>query len=240
MTNKHVLEEADVVSALCHNEDLNNPGYPSEVVATMMFNIKNGIVFYHPDQNVDLCAVPIGPILMQARDAGTPLFYGSLNSDIIPEDDARENFDAIEDVTMVCCPNGLFDEINSVPLVRRGITASAIGRKFNGKGEFVVDMACFPGSSGSPIFIFDRMGYYDKKENVTKMGSWRLVFVGILYSGPLITNKGTITLGVTPSIEVASMMHLGNAMRSSRISEVCNQIAIWIKNREANASPAPQ
>lgn len=37
---------------------------------------------------------------------------------------------------------------------RRGITATNINFDYNGKKEFVIDAACFPGSSGFPVFIW--------------------------------------------------------------------------------------
>jgi len=79
------------------------------------------------------------------------------------------------------------------------------------------DMACFPGSSGSPIFLFNRDGCLDRKNNAYMMGATGFFLVGVLYSGPLITNEGRIVLGQAPTVEVASMMHLGYAISSAEI-----------------------
>jgi len=57
---------------------------------------------------------------------------------------------------MIGYPNGLWDHVNNLPLIRRGITASHPGVDYqiegqNGPGVTVIDMACFPDSSGSPV-----------------------------------------------------------------------------------------
>ena len=54
---------------------------------------------------------------------------------------------------MIGYPIGLIDEYNNKPIVRKGITATTYNIDYNGKKEFLIDIACFPGSSGSPIFI---------------------------------------------------------------------------------------
>ena len=220
VTNKHVISNADEISALCHLENRASLGHPSDAVTTISIDLRATPVFLHPNQSVDLCALPIAPFLTQEAQAGRSLFYKTCDYSIIPSDTDWDHFDAIEEVTMIGCPSGLYDEVNGLPLVRRGITASPLSKRFKGNDEFVVDMACFPGSSGSPVFLFDKMGYFDKKNGSLNLGGTRLVLVGILYSGPMITNQGTITLGIAPSVQVASMMHLGNVIRSSQLKEI--------------------
>ncbi|CAA2136741.1 serine protease [Hyphomicrobium sp. ghe19] len=149
VTNKHVIEGSDQVTALCHLADDGKPS--GKFIACGMPTTRN-CVFHHPDANVDLCAVPIGNIMQAAIALKTPLFITHLALDLIPDDEDWKYFDAIEEVTMIGCPNGLSDEANNLPIVRRGITATSLGKLYNGKPEFMVDMACFPGSSGSPCF----------------------------------------------------------------------------------------
>jgi hypothetical protein len=160
----------------------------------------------------------------QASAANTPIFLVTLGLDLIPEADDWNYFDAIEEVTMIGCPNGLSDEANNLPIVRRGITATSLGKLYNGKPEFMVDMACFPGSSGSPVFLHDRAGYFDRKKNSYMMGGHRIKLVGVLYAGPQITNAGQDILTKPSKFEVATMMHLGNAIRSSELRELDAEI----------------
>jgi len=218
VTNKHVLAQSNRIIAICHlsgNDDL-----PSGKQAECTINIGPEGPFLHPSEDVDLCAVIFQDILNQAKSAGSPIFLKTIGVSEIPESDEWEYFDAIEEVIMIGCPRGLYDQHNNLPLVRRGITATSISKDYNGKHEFVVDMACFPGSSGSPVFIYNRDSYLDRQRNINVIGSYRLKFVGILFAGPLIQNDGTIVYGQAPRVEVASMMHLGFVVRSSAVISI--------------------
>lgn len=216
VTNKHVIEGANAISVVFHIRDDSKPNGKSGGLIKLKMDINHNTVIMHPSSDVDLCAIPILSTINRAKEAGHPVWYVYLDEELIPKKQDWRYFDAIEDVTMIGCPRGLFDDYNNSPLVRRGITSTPVGRPYNGQNEFVVDMACFPGSSGSPVFIYDKMGFFDKKQNSHILGS-RLFLVGILYSGPLITNKGQIVLGTVPSVEVASMMHLGNVIRADEL-----------------------
>ena len=121
---------------------------------------------------------------------------------------------------MVGCPNGLYDGHNKMPLVRQGVTATSLYRDFDGRPEFMVDMACFPGSSGSPIFVHNTIGYFDRYSREVQVGKERIFFVGILYAGPQIDNRGVITMGVKERFSVQTMMHLGQAIRSNELSKL--------------------
>ena len=221
ITNKHVIKGCDMITAICHFADGDQPS--GRFVACNM-TIAPGSYVPHPSADIDLCAIPLGDIMQQAAAKGSPLFLRFLGFDVVPKNDDWDFFDAIEEVTMVGCPNGISDEANNLPIVRRGITASSLAKRYNGKDEFMVDMACFPGSSGSPIFIYDRNGYLDRRANSYIMGQQRLLLVGILYAGPLIANSGQIILGQPPKVEVAAMMHLGNAIRASALTVLDNEI----------------
>ena len=165
ITNKHVVAGADQVVAVCHlhGEVINGRPGPSGELADCVIDLQDGGAVMHPDPTVDLCAVPINGCLQNAMAQGRPVFFMAMTKDDIPGPEDWSNFDAIEEVTMIGCPRGLFDEVNNLPLVRRGITATPLSVKYNGKNEFMVDMACFPGSSGSPVVVYDRNGYLDRK-----------------------------------------------------------------------------
>lgn len=215
VTNRHVLRGCDTIRVVCHLEDEN--GRPSGELANCDISISNRSVVHHFETGVDLCAIPFGLILHQAKDAGKPIFFRPLPMDLVPKEDDWQYFDAIEEITMIGCPNGISDEVNNFPIVRRGITASSLSKRYDSRDEFMVDIACYPGSSGSPIFVYDRNGYLDRKTNTFRLGEQRLKLVGILYAGPQITNTGNVVLMTPPAVTVPSMMHLGNAIRASAL-----------------------
>lgn len=234
VTNKHVVNGANAVVALCHIADASDDKRPSGKFASCTISTNN--VLRHPDKDIDLCAIPMAHILNQAAAANSHLFIVTLGMDLIPADDEWDHFDAIEAVTMIGCPNGLSDEVNNLPIVRSGITATALGKHYNGKPEFMVDMACFPGSSGSPVFLYDRAGYLDRKANTYRVGGHRLKLVGVLYAGPHFTAEGQIVLAKPPQFMVNTMMHLGIVIRSSELRVLDGEIRKLFPSTETSAA----
>ena len=159
VTNKHVVAGCDSMLAVINCGSSNPPNIRNNVTITM------GPRSYveHPNSNVDLCALIISEVAEKMNSAHTPIFAPFATLDDIPSDTEWSNFDAIEDIAMIGCPNGLYDATANLPIVRRGVTASPLANMYNGKNEFMVDMACFPGSSGSPVYLYNPFSYYDKK-----------------------------------------------------------------------------
>lgn len=220
VTNKHVAKGADEFRLLLHEGTGDPNDGPTGQVFTCSLQLVPGAEFDHPDPAVDLCAHSVVGLIESIAESGKHVFLVNLASSNIPANDDWENFDAIEDVTMVGCPRGIFDEKNNIPIARRGITATPLGKKYEGNDQFVVDMACFPGSSGSPIFVYDRNGFLDRKQNTYQIGAQRVFFVGVLFAGPVITNAGKIVMGQPTEVQVATAMHLGYAVRSTAMHAI--------------------
>lgn len=101
---------------------------------------------------------------------------------------------------MVGHPNSLWDATNNLPIVRKGITATNYNVDYNGEKKFLVDMAVFPGSSGSPVFIFNK-GAYTKKDGEVYLGS-RFLFLGIVAEVFIKSLKGEIKVVPVPTANV--------------------------------------
>lgn len=137
---------------------------------------------FHDDY--DLAFTFLNPLFEQIKNRHKKeTFLIPITESLIWNNQKLEDLTSVENVLMFGYPIGLYDQKNVIPLVRNGITSSHPAINFNGKRIGVVDMACFPGSSGSPIFIINEGTYTDKKNNAMVFGS-RIVFLGILYSGP--------------------------------------------------------
>lgn len=118
---------------------------------------------------------------------------------------------------MIGYPNGLWDDINNLPIVRSGLTATPIKYDYRGRKEFLIDSACFPGSSGSPVFIYNE-GSFSTSTGIT-LGS-RFFLAGIMYAGPQITLEGSIVFSNNPSvphIESQSMMNLEMVIKAEKL-----------------------
>lgn len=237
ITNKHVVENADHLIAVCHEVDDAREG-PSGRFVHCVISLSPSFVVKHPDPSVDLCAILFSPTINQAFERGTPLFFKAVTPENVPTDDDWETFDSIEEVLMIGCPRGIYDQFNNLPIVRRGITATPMGKRYEGRPEFMVDMACFPGSSGSPVFLMQTGGYFDRKQQTFNLGGGRFFFVGVLYCGPIITNDGRVVLSQQPRVAVDAMMHLGQVIRSSALLEVEAELRTHIAQLSQSAEAA--
>lgn len=189
-------------------------------------DIAGGInVVYHPDSSVDLCAIPYNIILNILRSKSIHTFHSCLDSSFIPSASVKNELDALEDILMVGYPITLWDETNNMPLFRRGITATHPRLDYNGKKEFLIDAACFPGSSGSPVLICDVGSYTDKRGNIS-MGANRIILLGVLYAGPQHSVEGELKIVSIPTTQskispVASIpTNLGYVIKAERIEEL--------------------
>jgi hypothetical protein len=172
----------------------------------------------HPDPNVDLAVCPIGPLFNQLARAGKRPFYVGIDKDVIPTADVLADLDAVEEIMMVGYPNGLWDCKNNLPIVRQGITGTPAFIDYNDRPEFLIDAACFPGSSGSPVFIVNQ-GIVRRKSG-TNIGSSRILFLGVLYAGPQVTATGRIVIQAAPTnvqpIPVVNVMDEPGHLREGR------------------------
>ncbi len=217
ITNKHVIEGSCKGRIIFTLADSNNDPLDTE---HFRFNLDNFETFWikHPDPVVDLCAMPIAPFLKEAENRNKSLFYISLEKSLIPTEKQLAEFSALEEILMVGYPNGIWDHVNNKPILRKGVTATHPNFDYCGKKEIMIDAACFPGSSGSPVFIFNEGGYRDKKGN-TYLGQNRIILLGVLSAGPQHTTQGEIEIVDVPT-----------GKRPVAISRIPNNLGLIIKS----------
>lgn len=180
ITNRHVAEnKKEIKFGLSRKDNNDNPIYEPPVY--QIYGTQEGII-YHPNSQVDLCAIPITMLINAREQSGTKLFYRYLTKELIPSEEKLKSLEPVEDILLIGYPNGLWDECNNMPIVRKGITASAPYLSYNGRSEFLIDAACFGGSSGSPVIIYDKGTYRNKNDNSVVLGS-RLMLIGVLSQG---------------------------------------------------------
>jgi hypothetical protein len=103
-------------------------------------------------------------------------------------------------------PNALYDKTNFTPIARRGYTATPVALDYCGTPSFLVDASVFPGSSGSPVFIYQE-GY--RQGNSYMLGATRLLFVGVVASVQVQHDVGQIITGSLPKIAFNQILDLG-------------------------------
>lgn len=175
--------------------------------------------FFH--SKYDLCFCFFEPIRKAVeKQISKPIFYITNEENILALEDKLDSLSQLEEVVMIGYPIGLSDEKNNFPIFRKGYTATHPAIDFNGDKIGLVDMACFPGSSGSPIFILNEGSYADKNGNLYA-GS-RVIFLGIQYAVPIYNSVGDIqitTQNPTMHISTRQMTNLGFYIKSTELLE---------------------
>jgi hypothetical protein len=160
--------------------------------------------------------MPIAPLLRLAEEQGKNFFFITLDKSLLPKNEDYDSMYGMDDITMIGYPNGIWDEANNFPVFRKGVTATNPKYDWNNKKEFLIDCACFPGSSGSTVLLVNMGGYF------TRSGlnlATRVKLLGILYAGPQHTATGEIEIVDVPITQ-----------RPVLISRIPNNLGIVIKS----------
>ena len=198
MTNKHVVAGANEgkIQITAKKRDSVEPDLGT-LIAVPVANFATQWIL-HPDPLVDIAVFPIAPLLTFLSERQQEAFYVAFDNNIVADSPFLESLSAIEDIIMIGYPIGLWDLKHNFPIVRRGITATPLYIDFNGRSEFVIDCACFPGSSGSPVLLYND-GSYTTKDGGIVVGQSRINLIGILYAGPQHTATGEIKVFPIPT-----------------------------------------
>lgn len=228
LTNKHVVNGCSQLSTTITTvptqdsvrEDCTADGMTHHTVQTHHLQ---HFVLSHPDPNTDLCAILAMPFMGHLIESQAPILrHMFLDENWLPSAELRSLLRPVEKIVMVGYPNGLWDQTHNLPIVRDGLTGSHPLLNWNGVQQFVVDAACFPGSSGSPVFLLED-GMYRIPGGYTP--GTRVALLGILFGGPLLTMEGRLEQRPIPTAvnEVPvfnAMMNLGYVVRADAILDL--------------------
>ncbi|OQK17080.1 zinc chelation protein SecC [Methyloprofundus sedimenti] len=207
VTNKHVVSGASRgIFNLTIQDDKNRPilGNHEEIILNDLPNF----CIPHPSPDIDLVAIPIGPILNNAQLEGKHYHYIYINKGILASEELLNSLPSMEDIVMIGYPNGIWDAKHNLPIIRRGITATHPRLPLNGKSEFMIDAACFPGSSGSPVFLAN-IGSFVDASGALCTGS-RIALLGTLYAVAQHTTTGEIEVIEVPTDTKTITSHIPN------------------------------
>lgn len=179
--------------------------------------------FGHPDPNIDIAVCPLMPLLeFVKKQHNTDLFLRAVDTSMIPTPAQIAELDAVESVTFIGYPNGVWDSKNLLPVARRGTTASPIEVDFEGTPRFLIDASVFGGSSGSPVFILNQ-GAFATKDGGTAIGL-RFYFVGVIAAVFFRTHLNQIVpvpipTQVQPMAQQQEMIDLGIVFKARTVVE---------------------
>ena len=230
ITNKHVVNynRNETTTFFVHTK--NNIGEPD---GNIQITYTTKWIFH---DTLDICYCYVNPLFEEIKQKlKKEVFYIANDESLIYNSEKLNELSALEELVMVGYPIGLWDQVNNYPIFRKGFTANHPAIDFNDKGIGVVDMACFPGSSGSPIYILNEGSYTDKKGN-TYLGQSRLILIGYLFAGPQYSASGELIVQTIPTQQKISaatkiMVNLGYYIKASEILSFKKQIEIDITSK---------
>lgn len=239
ITNRHVVENATSLrfEVLHGNADLTVPKLGTRTDVTVDVDLASLPWVAHPDPQIDVVAIPARGILNTVLPAsGSQPFYRSLGPNLYPSAAAEADLDAIEELTFVGYPNGWADDVHHTPIFRRAITATPLALPFGGKPTFLLDGSVFGGSSGSPVFVYNRNGY--TAEGSYHVGASRLLLVGIVSATMVRQDLLPLEVSTAPHTRVAREMNLGVAYSWKSIEETVEATCLFHNIERRNVAPS--
>jgi hypothetical protein len=179
ITNKHVVDGASEGSIQLMG---GSPGGQEPLLGTPLgvrYQDFEGMWVGHPSVDVDVTAMFLGPTINQLEAAGQSAFIRVIDPGVCPTSDQLRDLDAVETVTFIGYPNGLYDDANHTPITRQGTTATPIHLDWGGTPCFLIDASVFPGSSGSPVFLV-QLGSWKEGDAYVLAGGVRTFFLGVV------------------------------------------------------------
>ncbi|MDM1784246.1 S1 family peptidase [Acinetobacter bereziniae] len=217
ITNRHVVEPSQSGSIVFHSS---KNAYPHKELdlskrVTVTLNAAQWQQWwkFHPDSDVDIAVLDFTEIEHKLTQRSQDIYYKGLNNKQLIKEDDYPDIQSIQQVFYVGYPQGLIDNHNLLPIARSGYTASPIKFDFNGKREFLIDSAVYPGSSGSPVCIINEGTPFVDRNNTLKMDAVRFIFLGVL------TSVQAQSVPNNPK-EVKHYLNLGVVIKSECITEV--------------------
>lgn len=214
VTNLHVVRNATRVVV----EFIERNGDKPETDKKLLVDIDPALLEQCSDENLDLAATPIGPLLNARESDGRPLFIRTIDRSLVPSRSNLHELSAIEEIVFIGYPSGLRDSKNALPLIRRGITSTPVWNDFQGSPSFLIDAGVFPGSSGSPVFIFNQGAYASR--NGLVVGT-RILFLGVLTETMVRSASTDVYLG------------LGRVVRSDVVMQFLTGVATGLSGKSS-------
>lgn len=220
VTNKHVVDAAKSLRLVF---TVREEGMPTNKTFTISLDGFRPLWRFHPDMNVDLCALQLNVVVSLARRDGIELMISPFPVEQIANKDDFQKMVHGEDVYMIGYPDGIRDTVNNQPIFRRGVLATSPKFDFEGKPHFLTDMAVFPGSSGSPVVSIRygmcvdtlRLDYRDFEKGKVKL-------LGIVFATHVHNSPGKIyEIPATNKMSLTRIPNnLGVVIKADRIIEL--------------------
>ena len=229
VTNKHVVQ-GTVLGNLSFTLE-HRPGDDPEPYIGQSTSVSLGGGAWrwveHPSKDIDLAALPLAPVRKHLAERNETPYYRSIPTDLIPGQDGLEDLDAVEEVLFVGYPSGIYDQANNLPIFRKGITATPVTVDYEGKPVFLIDASVFPGSSGSPVFIYNNGSWSTRGGQL--MSGRRVLLLGVLGSVYRREDESSLRFeevpaAVRPVVRTTQMIDLGIVYKARTVVETIDHL----------------
>ena len=188
ITNRHVVEGFRNIRIV-----LSTASDPRQATLerrrTLAFDRLDEVVYFHDNPKIDLAAILLRPILDRNVNDGSTIYLEDVSLKDFAAEGVESQLRFVEDVLVVGYPQGQWDGTRNLPLFRRGITASPAMLDYNGESKFLIDCSIFPGSSGSPVFLYNFPAYVE--DGKVSFGE-RSALLGVVSSVLVHNVEGTV------------------------------------------------
>lgn len=122
-------------------------------------------------------------------------------------------------------PNAIADEVNNQPIFRRGVLATNPSLDYDGRKEFLTDIATIGGSSGSPVLQVNNGVSINQRTGSVCLGGSKCRLLGIHRGGFRYDAEGRLVKITMPEADgiISSTripINLGVVIKASRILEL--------------------
>jgi hypothetical protein len=179
VTNRHVVAGmTKIAMKWMRRTPANEPDFGNIVDVTIDLVFDQRIIL-HPDPEIDLAVIMVSDLLTKYQNDSKPIYAVGADESLVASSDELKKFQPLEDVLVVGFPDGISDTVNNIPIFRRGVTATPVYLKFNGKKQFMIDAAIYHGSSGSPVFLYN-VGAWINENSQPQLG-YRVGLLGVVW-----------------------------------------------------------
>ena len=215
VTNKHVIANCDSVKLVFN---MTHDGMPKTDIVEI--GDLNKLAVPHPEGDIDLVAIPIAGLDAGFKHLGDMYAHAFAGiGDILDKDD-EPSYKGIETITTVGYPLDIYDSVNNMPISRQGITATSIGMDYMGRPDFLLDVACFPGASGSPVYVYTD-GIRVEKNGDINLGLQSAVLVGVIKEA--VNAVTPVVMGdKRTSLASSGSMNIAVAIKSRKLIEIAD------------------
>ncbi len=194
VTNKHVIEGLTKCSfAVASRKSNGSPDLDNHILVEIS-DIQMASLA-HP--TADLVIIFVGRLFDELINNGKIPFVVTLSPELIPTTDELKSLMPVEQILTVGYPGVVWDDVHNLPVFHRGYTATAPYIDFKGRKEFLIDIATWPGASGSPVMLFNDSGWITRNGG-TVLGGPRIKLLGIVYGVAAQDVSGAVAIQAGP------------------------------------------